>query len=72
MNADERGMHAWELAATETLTRLLGLRLATAHNAGNMKMFHFGELHRIGERGLVGNTHSTLAARGESNRRIEL
>jgi len=41
-------------AARQALTKLVGLRLSAAHNAGNMKTLQFGDLQKRGEKGLVG------------------
>ena len=40
--------------ARQALAKLVGLRLSAAHNAGNMKTLQFGDLHRRGEKGYVG------------------
>ena len=39
---------------TKALQPLIGRKLSVARNAGNMKLFHFGELRRRPDEGLVG------------------
>jgi hypothetical protein len=43
---EDRGMHL----AKDALHCLIGLPLSAAQNAGNMKMFHFGEMRRLKSR----------------------